>query len=119
LWSCNQHSKKIKIDDRVLIWICGKAPGIYAVGTVLDAPILQIDSVKGVNSWLNPIDGLSPRPRALVRYDLKLLENPLLKKYIQWDPELWGLSILRQPRGTNYVVTDEEWSAIKIWLGEI
>ena len=111
-----QHPHKIKNNDRVLVWICGKTPGIYAVGTVIREPVFQADSVKGVNYWANPIEGLSARPRVLVRYDQVLLDRPLLKRYLQWDPELWSLSLFRQPRGTNFKVTSEEWAALEIWL---
>lgn len=115
-WNCKQHLHKIKNNDRVLVWICGKTPGIYAVGTVVCEPVFQADSVKGVGYWANPVDGLRPLPRVLVRYDRVLLDRPLLKLYLQWDPELWNLSLFRQPRGTNFKVTPEEWAALEIWL---
>lgn len=46
------------------------------------------------------------------------LEAPLLKAFIICDPDLWNLSIVRQPRGTNFPVRDGEWKALQGWLVE-
>jgi hypothetical protein len=67
LWTCNQHTQKIKDGDRVLIWVSGKAAGVYAIGSILSVPVLQPDSPKGVSYWYNPIEGLQTRARALVK----------------------------------------------------
>jgi hypothetical protein len=99
-----------------LIWVSGKAAGVYAIGSILSVPVLQPDSPKGVSYWYNPIEGLQTRARALVKYERKLLENPLLKEYLQWDFELKNLSIFRRPMGTNFRVTPQEWEALSKWL---
>ncbi len=116
LWNCNQHAAKIKRGDRVLIWISGNQAGIYAVGKVVSDPVDRPDSTVGLNYWVNVLDGIESRPRVLVEYERTLLERPLLRKYLQWDPELWGLSVMKQPRGTNFTVTEAEWLAIEAWL---
>jgi N4-bis(aminopropyl)spermidine synthase len=116
LWSCNQHVAKIKRGDRMLVWISGARAGIYAVGKVISDPVNRPDSTIGLSYWANILNGLENRSRVLVEYERIFLERPLLRKYLQWDPELWGLSVIKQPRGTNFTVTEAEWQAIEIWL---
>jgi hypothetical protein len=116
LWSCRQHSKKIKAGDRALIWISGKKPGIYAVGKILTDPSLQPDTPTGLKYWTNPFDGIATEERVWVEYERRMLDKPLLKEYIRCDPQLWELKILRAPFGTNFLVEHEEWEAIESWL---
>ena len=42
-----------------------------------------------------------------------MLNSPLLKETIRNMNGLQNLSILKQPRGTNFSVTSNEWSIIK------
>jgi 5-methylcytosine-specific restriction protein B len=115
-WNLRQHAKAIKVGDRVLIWISGPEAGIYAVGTVITAPITMSDSEKGQEYWLDKTKGRQLAPRVRVRYDQKLIDRPLKKDYLEWDPDLANLSIICFPRGTNFPVTEAEWLAIKKWL---
>jgi hypothetical protein len=115
-WNLNQHAKDIHSGDRVLVWISGSSAGIYALATVLSEPTLRPDSAKGLTYWRSRQDGQRPKPRVIVRYDKILLENPLLRVFLKCDPALWGLSILSQPRGTNFTVTEDEWNALIQWL---
>ena len=115
-WNLNQHWKKIKKGDRVLIWISGEQSGIYALGKIVTEPEKRPDSDKGISYWSDPRDGRKIRPRVIVRYDELFFDNPLLKLFLQYDPALWNLSVIRSPRGTNFPVTTEEWGAIQEWL---
>ena len=116
LWNCNQHFRRIKRGDRVLIWISGDEAGIYAVGRVLSDPIQRSDSAKGMTYWADPRHGRQERPRVRVRYDQTFVTQPLLKTFLQCDPELWDLPILANPRGTNFKVMEREWEAIQAWI---
>ncbi len=119
LWNLRQYAKVIKIGDRVLIWISGSEAGIYAVGTVMTAPMVMSDSEKGQEYWIDKPRGRQPAPRVQVRYEQRLVDRPLRKTYLEWDPELSNLSIIRYPRGTNFPVTQPEWLAIKKWLDPV
>lgn len=116
LWNLNQHAREVAPGDRVLIWISGEKAGIYAVGTVITAPILMADTPSGQRYWIDKASGKWVKARVRVRYDQVLLEHPLLKDIIACDPDLWDLTILRRPRGTNFPVTANEWQAIQGWL---
>jgi len=117
-WNLNQHYKEIEIGDRVLIWISGSDAGIYALGTVMTSPSAMTDSVTGMKYWVSKEKGKRIVPRVLVKYDKKFTDNPLLKVFLQCDPSLWNLLIIRSPRGTNFRVTSDEWEALKFWLNE-
>ena len=119
LWNLNQHAGEIQSGDDVFIWVAGESAGIYAVGTVRSEPSMTSDTPVGQGYWIDPHDGARPKPRVLVRYSRKLVSRPLLRAYIQNDPDLKNLSILRFPRGTNFPVTDEEYQAILRWLDQI
>ena len=115
LWNLMQHAREVRAGDRVLVWISGPDAGIYAIGTVQTDPVDAPDSTEGQAYWTDEREGLRPRPRVLVTYE-RLLDRPLLKCYLEWDADLDGLAILRQPRGTNFRVTEAEWAAIRSWL---
>ncbi len=116
LWNLNQHVGDVHAGDRVLIWICGKDAGVYAIGTIMSEPLLRSDSVAGLGYWVQPAEGRQPRARVRVRYDRVLLDRPLHKAYLECDPALARLRVLRAPRGTNFPVSDEEWHALTGWL---
>jgi predicted RNA-binding protein with PUA-like domain len=118
LWNLRQHSREVRIGDRVLIWLSGPEAGIYAVGTAVSPVVLRADSADGQRYWEDPSEGRRARARIRVRYDHALLDRPLRKTYLEADPALWNLSILRAPRQTNFVITPEEWQALKVWLGD-
>jgi hypothetical protein len=115
LWNLRQHASKVKLGDRVLVWISGRKSGIYAVGEVISAPIDQPDSTMGRRYWKSA-GGHQVWPRVEVRYSQVLLDRPLYKKYLEFDAALTQLAILRQPRGTNFAVSATEWEALNSWL---
>lgn len=115
-WNLNQHVGDVHAGDRVLIWVCGKDAGIYAIGTVIAEPEVRPDSAAGLEYWLQPAEGRQPKARVRVRYDRVFLDHPLRKAYLECDPVLARLRVLQVPRGTNFPVSDEEWSALAGWL---
>jgi len=115
-WNLRQHRRAVQLDDRVLIWMAGKRAGIYAIGTVKTSPVIESDSPKGIGYWNDKRQGYRPIARVQVLYERVFLDRPLLRDFLLCDPELWNLKILRNPRGTNFAVTEPEWIAIKVWL---
>lgn len=117
-WNLLQHAADVQVGDLIAIWLSGDEAGIYALGTVVDGPITMPDSVRGQGYWENPKDGIAPKPRVRVRYDRVLLDRPLRKAFLEADPSLWDLRVIRAPRGTNFAMSEEEWQALQIWLDE-
>jgi len=115
-WNLNQHVADVHAGDRVLIWVCGKEAGIYAIGTIVGEPEVRPDSAAGLGYWLQSAEGRQPKARVRVRYDRVLLDRPLRKAYLECDPVLARLKVLQVARGTNFPVSDEEWCALAGWL---
>jgi len=118
LWNLRQYASEVRVGDRVYIWIAGEAAGIYAVGTVLTSPEVMVDSPLGIRQWTDPREGQRMFPRVEVRFDRVMLDRPLLKQYLQTDPILRDLTILRMPRATNYPLTEPQAAAIEEWLAD-
>jgi hypothetical protein len=117
LWNLNQHSREVRKGDIVLIWIAGPDAGIYAIGTVKTDPNSQSDSQQGIGYWFRRQNGTRIKPRVIVAYKRKMLRHPILKVFLENDPNLWGLSIIRNPRGTNFRVLEDQWAALQQdWL---
>lgn len=115
-WNLNQHAADVRVGDSVAIWISGAEAGIYALGRVVEGPIVIPDSVRGQGYWENPNDGLKIKPRVRVRYHRVLFDRPLLKVFLEADPSLWDLRVIRAPRGTNFAMREQEWRALLNWL---
>ena len=117
-WNLNQHASLVKPGDRVAIWLSGDDSGIYAIGTIIEGPVNRADSTQGQRYWTNPADGKREKPRVKVHYDQVIVNHPLYKAFLEADPQLWDLRVIRFPRGTNFPMTTTEWSALKEWLPE-
>ncbi len=115
-WNLNQHATEVSVGDYVAIWMSGTEAGIYALGRVVEGPILRPDSVRGQGYWQDVKEGLKPKPRVRVRYDRVLTDRPLLKVFLEAAPELWDLTIIRAPRGTNFSLVPAEWNALLNWF---
>ena len=100
------------------IWVAGERAGIYAVGTVLTSPQVMSDSPTGIRHWTDPRDGRRLLARVEVRYDRVMLDRPLLKQFLRYDPILRDLQIIHAPRGTNFALTAGEADTIEEWLAE-
>ena len=74
------------------------------------------DTPIGQAYWNDKKSATKVIPRVWVRYDRTFLDRPLLRDFIQCDPALWNLSILQQPRGTNFPVREAEWLALRDWF---
>ena len=115
-WNLNQHANKVRVGDSIAIWISGGEAGVYALGSVVEGPIAMPDSIRGQGYWRDSANGKMQKPRVRVRYDRILLDRPLLKLFLEADPRLWDLGIIRSPRGTNYPLLWAEWEALLSWV---
>ncbi|MBU3748851.1 MAG: EVE domain-containing protein [Mycobacterium sp.] len=106
-WSVRRYEDQIRDGDIVLLWSAGKSAGIYGVGTIVgstyDRPRQEWES-----------DDAPDIGRAIdYRLDRAFVDRPILRSDLLQDPVLKGLSIIRQPNGTNFPVTPEQWAALQ------
>ena len=111
-WTVNQHQKEIRQGDIALIWMSGKEAGIYAVAEVISNPIFMIDTPEEEKYWLREEDKGKSRLGVKIKIIKKLINNPILREELKNIEELRGLSILKFSQGTNFPVTQSEFSVI-------
>jgi MoxR-like ATPase len=113
----SRYEDKIEIGDRVYLWESGKDAGIVGVGEVIDATSPRPPLPESVPFQRDRERFAGDRARVLLRF-LGSVEPPLSRHQIQTVPGLSDLSILKQPQGTNFIVTPAEAEAIEELLSE-
>ena len=111
-WLINQHKNYISKGDLCLIWMSGKDGGIYAAGEIVSNPEYLIDSEAESKYWFSDEDKERKKLRVKFVYKNNFVNNPLYREEIKNVTGLKNLSIFRQPQGTNFLVTDNEWKII-------
>jgi hypothetical protein len=110
------HIDDIHKDDMVAIWVAQgnskeERRGIYAIAEVLTEPEMKMILPEKKKFFLKREE--EPRIEVRIHYIKKLLgKDTILASKIQDDPILRELRILKQPQGTNYPVTPEQWQRI-------
>lgn len=106
-WLLRQHADDVTEGDTVLLWVSGPDAGIYATGTIMGAPF-----TRPREAWED--DDAPAESRAIgYRLDRSLLEHPVRRRDIIKNPVLRDLQIIKQPQGTNYKVTSQQWEMLR------
>ncbi|MCX5857746.1 MAG: EVE domain-containing protein [Deltaproteobacteria bacterium] len=111
-WEVNQHRSEITKGHIGIIWLSGKEAGIYAITEILINPQIMGEPEVEKRYWVDDADKVGERLRVKMKIVKNLLHSPLLKETIRANG-LHNLSILKQPRGTNFPVTSDEWLKIR------
>jgi len=112
VWEVSRYKDQIRVGHVCLIWMSGKESGIYAVGDITSNPEFMVDSPQSTKYWVYDADKSQARLRVKYKYRLKLVNNPIMRAELKSIPELQNMEIFRQPQGTNFKVTSEEWEII-------
>ncbi|MEI7481411.1 MAG: endonuclease NucS domain-containing protein [Elusimicrobiota bacterium] len=111
-WLVNQHKGEIRQGHIGLLWMSGKDSGIYAVAQITSAPQLMEEYPEEKKYWLGDEKGVGQRLRVSMSVAKRLTNAPLFRKAIKDIKGLEGLSILKNPQGTNFPVSNAEWEII-------
>ena len=111
-WSVNQYRKEISKGDMGMIWMSGKEAGIYAITEIMNDPKMMTEPEAERKYWIDSANEEGERIRVRMKILKNLLHAPLTKEILKLN-DLGNISILRQTRGTNFPVTQEEWIKIK------
>lgn len=101
-WTVSAHKDKIKIGDKVILWITGKSAGCYALAEVTAEPH-QIKKSPDAHLWKTK-DKNSLKAGIKIHYSL--IDNPLYWKKLKSVKEFENLKVGNQ--GTNFSATRKE-----------
>jgi EVE domain len=107
VWPVSRFAKEIKPGDQVYFWEAGSKAAIIALAEVIEAPFIQAESKEQLAFIRNTETFAGIRMRVKVRV-LRSMDPGIQKRYLQSRLEFADLSILRNPRGTNFQVSREE-----------
>ncbi len=117
-FTVNQHTEEIQKDDRVIFWTSGgDDAGIVGYGKVLSNPKLMVPYEKGSKYVMDSSKVSNElKLRVMVTYNsikskmTKLVLEKLLGKY---NIDFSEISIIKQPRGTNFSVDKVVWEILQ------
>ena len=106
-WTVSAHKDKIKVGDKVILWITGKNAGCYALGQISNSP-RETKSSPDDHLWkLKGKDDL----KAGIKIQANLIDSPLLWKNIKSVKGIENLKVGNQ--GTNFSATRQEYRIIE------
>jgi len=111
-WLVNQHKGEIRQGHVGLLWMSGKDSGIYAVTQITSDPQLMEEYPEEKKYWQGDEEGAGKRLRVSMNVVKRLSNAPLFRKVIKDLKGLGSLSILKNPQGTNFPVSNAEWKII-------
>nr|WP_090276611.1 AAA family ATPase [Mycolicibacterium komanii]CRL70043.1 ATPase [Mycolicibacterium komanii] len=109
-WLLRQHVDEVADGDTVLLWVSGPDAGVYATGTVVGESF-----VRPREDW-EPDDAPAQSRAIGYRLDQNLLDHPVRRSDLVNHPILRDLQIIKQPNGTNFPVTHQQWEMLRTLL---
>lgn len=104
-WSVKAHEEKIKVGDKIILWVTGKNQGCYALAEVTSAVYEGFDE-ENQNKYYTERSSNVLSKRVRISITNNLAPNPITKEEIDSFTELRNLKIGLQ--GTNFAATEEE-----------
>ena len=100
-WLVTRHADDIARGDRVFLWRAGagREAGVVALAWVETDPALMADDKPQYRLSDDKFRG--DRLRVALEVE-RVLDRPLYRPKLEFDPELSEMSILRSPQGTNF-----------------
>jgi hypothetical protein len=106
-WLATRYQSQIKKGDIVLFWQSGAKAGLYAIGEITR------ELFQRPRSAYNKSPGLGETEPAVAFRYTQILESPVLRDVWVNDPVLQNSLIIRQPTGSNFPVTADEWLVVQ------
>jgi MoxR-like ATPase/predicted RNA-binding protein with PUA-like domain len=114
-FTVRQYSDQIKAEDEVIFWVSGgSSAGIVGYGKVVTNP--KIEKINpNAEKYMSESDLENEENRVWVSYHAipnKILKSEFLELLNSYDFEADSVSILKQPRGTNFPLDSEIYELI-------
>ncbi len=108
-WSVKALKDKIKIDDKVILWVTGEKPGCYGLCTVTSDIFNEADDSIEQQYYTDKSENI-PQDKVRLKIDHNLWERPILKEFIENKPFFKGFKVGTQ--GTNFTATKEQYEEL-------
>ena len=105
-WTVSAHKDKIKVGDKIILWITGNKAGCYALAEVTSEPHTKTPSPND-HLWKNEDKS---NIKAGIKITHNWVDNPILKTTLNELKELNTLNVGNQ--GTNFSATKEQYDTI-------
>ena len=105
-WRVVAHRDKIKVGDKVILWISGEKAGCYALCEITREPFAY--SKKDNNYWSKTEDKSIPKTCFEITHNLA--HNPITREQVKSYKALKDLNVSIQ--GTNFQATKEEYDQL-------
>lgn len=105
-WTVSAHKEKIKVGDKVILWITGNKSGCYGLAEVTSEPYTKTSSPDD-HLWKEDDNS---ELKAKIKINHNLVNSPILKEQIDELTELKDLKVGNQ--GTNFLATEEEYNTL-------
>ncbi|MBL69068.1 MAG: hypothetical protein CMO74_11560, partial [Verrucomicrobiales bacterium] len=116
-WTIKRKKEReaLKQGDLIYIWEYGTNGGIIAIGEAADLPAFRKENPNNEKYNVDKDKFAGEEWRVMVAIK-RVLSEPIRRQTCKDHPQLSSLHVLRQPRATNYPVTQEEHQAIQSLL---
>ena len=111
-WNVKQYANEIHIGDIALMWLSGKEAGVYFIAEIVTMPTMLLEPVSESIYWVDKSEKIEKKLSVKLNILEDLSENPVLRTNLKKIEKTENLSIIKQPRGTNFKVTNEEWEVL-------
>lgn len=113
-WLASQHTRQIHKRDKMAIWASGDKAGFYAIGEIETNPSKKPINQEQEKYWTKSTDvcKFQEKSSVIIKYVKLFIDRPLLAEECLRDPILQSMEILKQPQGTNFPLTIEQWNRI-------
>ncbi|MBT4337640.1 MAG: EVE domain-containing protein [Bacteroidetes bacterium] len=108
-WSVKSHKEKIKLGDKIILWVTGENPGCYALAEVTSDVYHGIDDENQMRFYTDKSKN-NKSDRVRIKVTNNFTENPITKDQIDLIPKLSKLKVGSQ--GTNFSSTKEEYEEV-------
>jgi hypothetical protein len=121
-WTVKQAhlAPSIHIGEEVFIWRAigsggdRESSGVIASGVIIEEPRVQPEDPEAVHFWKVP-GNVAPALRVAIRVTKVANKREVLKRdWMEDDPALSGLRILRLRNETNYLLSDEQAARLRL-----
>ena len=114
-WSVHAHKTKIKINDKIILWITGENSGCYALAEVTSELFHSPEISNEKQYYAKDPGNKVTSDKVKIKITHNLTKNPILKTEMKLCPVFDNFKGGNQ--GTNFIATEAEYNALLNWNG--